>query len=79
MISEGEKITGKLNCSPNVRNNRDLDITINYILPDGSGEVSIDYKMYGFVLVNFPVFDLIQGLILLATAHFSPLMLSPQL
>ena len=58
MVSEGEKITGTLKCSPNARNNRDLDITINYILPDGSDETSMDYKMYGFVFVITPVTDL---------------------
>jgi len=45
MVSEGEKITGTLKCSPNARNNRDLDITIEYNLPDGTDKRSIDYKM----------------------------------
>jgi len=45
MVSEGEQITGTLKCAPNVRNNRDLDITIEYILPDGTDKHSIEYKM----------------------------------
>ena len=52
MVSEGEKITGTLKCSPNVRNNRDLDITISYINPDGTDEFTMDYKMYDFVFAN---------------------------
>ncbi len=43
-ISEGEKIRGTLTCAPNERNNRDLDITIDYGTTDGlRGEMR--YKM----------------------------------
>jgi len=45
MVSEGEQITGTLTCSPNARNNRDLDITIEYILPDGTDKEKVEYKM----------------------------------
>jgi hypothetical protein len=43
-ISDGEKIVGKLTCSPNARNNRDLDITISYSTPN-SARIRVDYKM----------------------------------
>lgn len=43
-ISEGEKIVGKLTCSPNSRNNRDLDITISYSTPN-SERTQVNYKM----------------------------------
>ena len=43
-ISEGEKVVGKLTCSPNSRNNRDLDITISYSTPT-SERTQVDYKM----------------------------------
>lgn len=43
-ISEGEKIVGKLTCSPNARNNRDLDITIAYSTPN-SPRIRVEYKM----------------------------------
>jgi PRMT5 arginine-N-methyltransferase len=43
-ISDGEKIKGKLTCSPNSRNNRDLDITISYSTPN-SERTQVDYKM----------------------------------
>jgi protein arginine N-methyltransferase 1 len=42
-ISEGEKITGTLSCAPNARNNRDLDITIEYT--SGKQTTKVDYKM----------------------------------
>ncbi|KAF8840733.1 protein arginine N-methyltransferase [Paxillus ammoniavirescens] len=42
-ISEGEKITGSLVCAPNARNNRDLDITIEYTA--GGETTKVDYKM----------------------------------
>ncbi|KIK99375.1 hypothetical protein PAXRUDRAFT_822792 [Paxillus rubicundulus Ve08.2h10] len=42
-ISEGEKITGNLVCAPNARNNRDLDITIEYTA--GGETTKVDYKM----------------------------------
>ena len=49
-ISEGDEITGRLSCSPNERNNRDLDITIAYEAPsdDKDGlrvEKETHYKM----------------------------------
>lgn len=43
-ISEGEKIVGKLACSPNARNNRDLDIAISYSTPN-SERTQVRYKM----------------------------------
>ncbi|EJD03225.1 S-adenosyl-L-methionine-dependent methyltransferase [Fomitiporia mediterranea MF3/22] len=43
-ISEGESITGTLSCAPNVRNNRDLDISIAWAAPDGQSE-TVQYKM----------------------------------
>lgn len=44
-VSAGEKITGKVTCAPNARNNRDLDITINYKPESQDEEVEIRYKM----------------------------------
>ena len=43
-VSAGDKITGRLSCAPNARNNRDLDITIAYAVQDGP-EAEIEYKM----------------------------------
>jgi len=45
-ISEGEIITGRLTCAPNARNNRDLDIVIEYEV-EGAQYASdrIEYKM----------------------------------
>ncbi len=43
-VSTGDKITGRLSCAPNARNNRDLDITIAYKVQDGP-EAEIQYKM----------------------------------
>ncbi|KAI5123903.1 hypothetical protein M0805_005719 [Coniferiporia weirii] len=43
-ISEGDAITGKLTCAPNERNNRDLDITIEWSAPDGPA-ATMSYKM----------------------------------
>ncbi|EGO25741.1 hypothetical protein SERLADRAFT_466313 [Serpula lacrymans var. lacrymans S7.9] len=43
-ISEGEEITGTLTCSPNARNNRDLDITISY-QTSNANEKTVHYKM----------------------------------
>jgi len=43
-ITEGEKIVGKLACSPNARNNRDLDIAISYSTPN-SERAQVHYKM----------------------------------
>lgn len=44
-ISEGQSIKGTLKCSPNARNNRDLDITIGYQCGD-EPETVVEYKMY---------------------------------
>jgi len=48
MVSDGDNITGNLTCAPNAKNNRDLDITIEYANPeDEQGNiVKVDYKMY---------------------------------
>jgi len=43
-ITQGQEITGELSCSPNARNNRDLDITISYSVGDEE-EHKVDYKM----------------------------------
>ncbi|KAI0045962.1 protein arginine N-methyltransferase [Auriscalpium vulgare] len=43
-ISDGQAITGELACSPNARNNRDLDIKISYQAADGPA-TTVDYKM----------------------------------
>ncbi|KAH9987026.1 S-adenosyl-L-methionine-dependent methyltransferase [Russula compacta] len=43
-VAEGEKVVGKLSCSPNARNNRDLDIAISYSTPH-SAKTQVDYKM----------------------------------
>jgi len=48
-ISVGEQITGTLSCVPNNRNNRDLDIKIDYEVHsnavDGPQTDSVQYKM----------------------------------
>ncbi|KZT21407.1 S-adenosyl-L-methionine-dependent methyltransferase [Neolentinus lepideus HHB14362 ss-1] len=44
-ISAGDKIEGTLTCSPNKRNNRDLDITMKWVGPDGN-KTQMEYKMY---------------------------------
>ncbi|RPD59953.1 S-adenosyl-L-methionine-dependent methyltransferase [Lentinus tigrinus ALCF2SS1-6] len=43
-VSAGDKISGRLSCAPNARNNRDLDITIAYQVADGP-ETEVQYKM----------------------------------
>lgn len=48
-VSQGDSITGRLSCSPNTRNNRDLDITISY-KAGNDAENSIHYKMCVFLL-----------------------------
>jgi len=45
-VSEGQKVMGRVTCAPNVKNNRDLDISISYQTSDAAGETSIQYKMY---------------------------------
>ncbi|KAL1679402.1 S-adenosyl-L-methionine-dependent methyltransferase [Schizophyllum commune] len=44
-LTEGDKIKGELTCSPNARNNRDLDIKIKYSTTGEPNEVTMDYKM----------------------------------
>jgi len=54
-IGEGEKIVGKLSCSPNARNNRDLDITIRYSTPN-SERTQVDYKNVVITAIAFLFF-----------------------
>ncbi len=43
---EGEKITGTLSCAPNARNNRDLDIVIDYeVQGKERSRDTVTYKM----------------------------------
>ncbi|KAI9437465.1 protein arginine N-methyltransferase [Lactarius indigo] len=52
-VSEDEKIVGELSCSPNARNNRDLDITISYTSPSSPPSTlptQVDYKMCALML-----------------------------
>ncbi|KZS98149.1 protein arginine N-methyltransferase [Sistotremastrum niveocremeum HHB9708] len=44
LVSEGQEIVGELQCAPNVRNNRDLDIRITYGV-DGETPETMNYKM----------------------------------
>ena len=46
-VSEGEVVRGTLSCAPNARNNRDLDIEIDYEV-EGQAESKgrMVYKMY---------------------------------
>uniref|UniRef100_D8Q8T0 type I protein arginine methyltransferase n=1 Tax=Schizophyllum commune (strain H4-8 / FGSC 9210) TaxID=578458 RepID=D8Q8T0_SCHCM len=44
-LTEGDKIKGELTCSPNARNNRDLDIKIKYSTTGEPNEVTMEYKM----------------------------------
>jgi len=46
-VSQNEKIVGKLECAPNARNNRDLDITISYTFPSSTSlePRRVEYKM----------------------------------
>ncbi|KAH9949588.1 S-adenosyl-L-methionine-dependent methyltransferase, partial [Amylocystis lapponica] len=43
-VSQGQKITGRLSCAPNARNNRDLDILITYRTGASEPETEIQYK-----------------------------------
>lgn len=43
-ITDGQEITGEVSCSPNARNNRDLDITISYSLGEEKENIVV-YKM----------------------------------
>lgn len=53
-VSAGEKITGRLSCAPNARNNRDLDITIAYKV-ESSEETEVQYKMCVPLSYSFPL------------------------
>ncbi|OCB90344.1 S-adenosyl-L-methionine-dependent methyltransferase [Sanghuangporus baumii] len=44
-ISEGDTLSGKLSCKPNVRNNRDLDIDISWTTPDSTTE-NVHYQIH---------------------------------
>ena len=43
-VSAGQKITGRISCAPNAKNNRDLDIAISYQTGQDAG-TNIQYKM----------------------------------
>jgi hypothetical protein len=62
-VSEGDKIVGNLSCAPNKRNNRDLDIEINYKVEGREEEeVNFQYKMCVFIssiVVFYPTNDLL--------------------
>jgi len=45
-VSEGQKVTGRVTCAPNAKNNRDLDIAISYKTDQDPSENFIQYKMY---------------------------------
>ncbi|KAF8520361.1 protein arginine N-methyltransferase [Hysterangium stoloniferum] len=52
-VSEGQKVNGVVTCAPNARNNRDLDITIEYEVEadvrstsDKEQKAVVHYKMY---------------------------------
>ena len=44
IVKEGETVTGSLTCSPNKKNNRDLDIEISYELSSDAGNFSEVHK-----------------------------------
>jgi hypothetical protein len=44
-VSEGQRVTGHVACAPNVKNNRDLDITISYQTDNDTEGTVIQYKM----------------------------------
>lgn len=46
LVSEGQDIVGELQCAPNLRNNRDLDIRITYGA-EGEESETMNYKMCG--------------------------------
>ena len=58
-ISEGETITGTLSCAPNTRNNRDLDIGLSWMAPDGT-ETKFDYKMCEILPIPFYQFSILN-------------------
>jgi hypothetical protein len=71
-VSEGEKITGKLTCSPNARNNRDLDIAISYSTPN-SERTQVNYKMCALGLQLEGYADQLQVVInCICTLLYSP-------
>ena len=45
IVSEGQKVTGHVSCSPNAKNNRDLDIAISYQTGNDAKDTHIQYKM----------------------------------
>ena len=47
MISEGEEVTGTLSVAPNEKNNRDLDIRLEYAFQGkrGTARGTHDYRM----------------------------------
>ena len=53
-VNAGSKVIGRLSCSPNARNNRDLDIGITYRAEGDTNESHVQYKM--FVLSYFPLY-----------------------
>lgn len=53
-VNANDKIVGQLSCSPNARNNRDLDISIAYNIKGDATEHHVQYKM--FVLSYFPLY-----------------------
>lgn len=47
-VSQGQVISGTLDCAPNKVNNRDLDIVIEYALEGGAADApltKVEYKM----------------------------------
>lgn len=54
-VEAGDAITGTIACAPNMRNNRDLDISIIYAAP-GEQLTRVNYKMYVFFSLNPPFF-----------------------
>ncbi|KDQ55829.1 hypothetical protein JAAARDRAFT_37247 [Jaapia argillacea MUCL 33604] len=44
-ISANDKINGQLTCSPNKKNNRDLDITLEWVVPSDGSKAVVYYKM----------------------------------
>lgn len=57
-VSQGDPIIGHLSCSPNARNNRDLDIIIKY-RAGNAAETTIQYKMCVFQSTVFRFLHLI--------------------
>ncbi len=46
MVQEGESIRGELSCAPNARNNRDLDIVVDYeVVGEQATKGQMVYKM----------------------------------